>query len=204
MDTDADYEQMPEFIQTISRAWQPAPVGRSKLFKDTQSFKDNAEPIKDKDYSWAWDFAEAQFDRLFAISKELDEKANDIIKYLGGGTGLFALAMLSKIEPENFWLLKWTIPSFALAIVSILFAVLVRKPTTTYTPPSVEAAFKYVGYFEDANMAKGAFLGQWNRACVGVSLTNEIKADRVFAATWFFFLAITSLAIPIGVATWWH
>src|SRR5207249_532630 len=67
------------------------------------------------DYSWVRDYAKErlkQFDQNF---DSLDGKADSIIKYLGGGTGIIAIASFLSSSP-NKWIMLATLPSVLIAV----------------------------------------------------------------------------------------
>ncbi len=97
-------------------------IDSDSTYKAAERFNDTLTPVEEGDYKWVWDYAKFQFERANQIYRELDDKANDIIKYLGGGTGLFTLAAIANTTPRNLWVIIAAIPSFALAVVSIALA----------------------------------------------------------------------------------
>jgi hypothetical protein len=165
-----------------------------------RKFRDSLEPIPDADCGWVWDYGRDLFDRYTKIYKELDDKASDIIKYLGGGTGLFTLAALSNVTAKNIHILGWAIPSFLAALVSIFFASLARKPGDVMMPSTIENALDYARDYPESMQAKTVFLGCMHVSCTSYEGALARKAFRVEVATWVFFAAIAMLIIPILVA----
>src|SRR5262249_7329045 len=53
-------------------------------------FSKEVRPIENADYKWLLDYARLLWDECNKTFASLDEKAENIIRYLGGGTGLFA------------------------------------------------------------------------------------------------------------------
>ncbi|SIN69218.1 hypothetical protein SAMN05444166_0158 [Singulisphaera sp. GP187] len=169
-------------------------------YKEAAVFKETIEPSNDVDYEWVCEYARDCYDRSEKIFAVLDGKANDIIKYLGGGAGLFTLAVLTNLKPENARIVIWTIPAYLISIMAIYFAVKAKQPNSVALPPSVKSAFDYANRFEGTSQA--SFLGQWNMMCVGMSVANQVKARSVRKATWAFFGAIVALIFPLGAAIW--
>ena len=159
----ADIEGSPEYIA-------------AKEFKETIELKEGV------DYGWVWDYAADSYRRTEQIYRELDDKANDIIKYLGGGTGLFTLAALSNVNANNACIILGATPSFVLALIAIALAARARQPNPAYQPPSIQSAFNYAGHYKYDPKAKAVFLGQWHLTCVGMDVANEIKARRIALA----------------------
>lgn len=185
--------------------WPPA-IDASPEYREALEFKEVAEAKPDKDYGWVCEYAPGVYDRLMKTRDALDDKASDVIKYLGGGAGLFTLVAILNVTPKNLHILWWALPSFLATITSVFLAVLARQPSETKFPPSIRAAMEYVEFFDDTDKvvarekAVAAFLGQWHAACVGMEVVNALKAARVGAAIWAFFAAIVLLGLPFGVA----
>jgi hypothetical protein len=175
----------------------PSDVREHQDYKDAKQFRENIDPYECVDYDWAWDYARANFDRIYAVGKELDDKANDIIKHLSAGIVLFTLVVLVNIRPENMGILGLGLFSFVAALISIFLAVLVRIPMPFCLPGTIREAFHYAGYFGDPQRARGAFLGHWHQASEGLRLINNRKARLVERATWIFFAAVLLLLVPI-------
>jgi len=165
-------------------------------FEEAVRFRNEFQPTEGVNYDWAFDYAKDSFSMSMEIYRQLDEKASDLIKYLGGGTGLFALAAVANVTKQNAGIVVWVMPSFVLSLISIYFACLARKPNKTRLPASVEAVARYYAeYYKD--QAKAKFLGEWHEAIIGMGLANELKSRRVTAATWAFFAAIVMLGAPL-------
>jgi hypothetical protein len=162
---------------------------------EANEFAKSIEPEEGVDYEWVADYATDLFDRLTRSNKELDEKANDIVKYLGGGSGLFALLAITKVDPANSVVLWSVLPAFIVALVAIYRAASVRRPMDLDLPPSVKAAFDYAVTYNTT--ARAAFVGKWHVACQHAVLVNGYKTKLVEQATRWFVLAIASLTLPI-------
>lgn len=170
---------------------------RGRTLAEADAFCENIEPDEGKDYGWVWDYAKDTFAWSRADYRDLETKASEIIKYLGGGTGLFTLGVLASVNHNNRWVVLCVIPSYLAALTSIFFAVRVRLPMRVLFPPTVEGAYRYADHYGGPSMSRATFLGQWHRACVGIDLAVSEKARLVRRATWAFFAAIAGLAIPL-------
>lgn len=169
-------------------------------FKDASDFARTAQPLENTDYDWVFVYSKDLYEKYRTIYKELDDKANEIIKYLGGGAGLFTLAVLLNISARNAPIVIWAIPSFFLSLVSVGFAIATRQPHWTCLPPPATTAFEYANKYGDAQIAQGAFVGEWHLACEGMNLRIADKALWVKCAIWLFYGAILFLLLPILVA----
>ena len=167
-------------------------------YHDSKKFAEAIDPVMGIDYGWVWDHAKDMYDRVVKINKEIDDKANDIIKYLGGGTGLFTLGVLANLKPENVAVVRWAVVPFVFAICSVFFAVLVRKPNNFFLPPSARKAYEFVDAYGE--MGKATFIGQWDLATTKAIAAIGTKSHFLRLSTWLFFLSIMLLIVPIVAA----
>ncbi len=105
-----------------------AQIEQEPEFAKARKFKLTIEPKQDVSYEWLWDYASDKFKRAQQTYKDLDDKAGDIIKYLGGGTGIFALATLANMTTANYCVIISATPSFVFALISIFLAASTRRP----------------------------------------------------------------------------
>lgn len=184
------WEKLPQVVS-------PTPIEDNTEYRIAREFKETFEPKGEIDYEWILGYSKDIYDRSLEIYKELDDKANDIIKYLGGGTGIFTLAVLANIKIDNVFLVACVIPSFLCALLSIFFACLARKPNPVKTLPSIRSAIEYAESDETKKRSDFYFLGQWHLVCEGVDLAVKLKSKRVTWATWLFFWSIALLLVPL-------
>jgi hypothetical protein len=173
-------------------------IQHSPEYQDATTFRENITPLEGVDYAWACSYAQDRFKRLEQICRELDDKANEIIKYLGGGTGLYTLAVVANNSPGKRWVILMAVPAFLLALISIALALRARQPIPTPGPPSIQGATQYADSYE--HLAQAFFLGQWHQTCVGMELAIREKAARIQVANFYLFATIVTLLLPIVAA----
>jgi hypothetical protein len=161
------------------------------------AFMQTVEGKEGVDYQWVFDHAKLLWEDRQKTLSDLDAKADGIIRYLGGGTALFTLGVLARVDASVTYLVWWSLPAVACALISIVLALLARKPQFFPSLPPVENAKEYA---EKESAPLPAILGQWHLACVDATIACEKKAFYVEWATRFYFLSIASLALPIIVA----
>ena len=198
-------DSLPTFWEILEMALASdqtilARIAAEPSYDAAKTFQKNIEPQDGVEYAWVWAFAKDQYARLESICKGVDEKANDILKYLGGGAGLLTLAVLANVTARNYYVFLLAVPSLVLALISIAFAAKARRPIKTLVPPDVKGAFEYASYYKKESTAMAAFIGQWHFACEGLRLVTEAKAARVKVATSFYVWAISSLALAFIAA----
>ena len=172
-------------------------------YKDHQKAVEflQAEGSAQRDYEWLVDYSKYLWEQRVRIFTTIDEKADSIIKYLGGGTAIFALGIIAKADSSNYFLIFWCLPAVLCSLGSILFAVIARMPRGVPSlPPIIQVINEYVEVYENAKAAQTAFLGQWNLACVDMKLICHRKSWFLGWATWLYLFAIALLILPLLVA----
>jgi hypothetical protein len=181
----------------------PADMERDSAHQDALRFMQDFEAKDGVDYEWVSDYANGLWDHRVKIYSTLDDKADAIIRYLGGGTGLFALGVLAKVEPANAYLVYWSMPAVLSALVSLFFAARVKIPSFAPSAPTVKQA---IVEFADADAtpkkAKAEFLGHLHLACEDMKLVCNRKAAWLEWATRLYIAALFLLAMPLAVAAY--
>jgi hypothetical protein len=177
----------------------PAHIEQSDRHKKAKAFLENFRAKEGVDYGWAIDHAKSLWSETNKHFASLDDKADSIIKYLGGGIGLFSLGVLAKADASNTYLILWALPAIFLAVLSVFFAAWVRKPNSVPRMPSIEAA---VSCAEEESGAD--FLGQWHYACESQLMANESKAKNLERATLCYCLSLALLALPLLAAVYFY
>jgi hypothetical protein len=181
----------------ITETLSPRYIDDRDEFKEAAHFRETITPVQETDYEWAYDYSKEMYERYLKVYKDLDDKANEIVKYLGGGAGLFTLGVILNVRPETAGIVGYAIPSFLVALAAACIASTARLPALVCLPPDPETAFDYANRFASREIAKGAFIGEWHLASVGMKLAIDTKAKRVRLATWTFFGAIFLLIFPM-------
>jgi hypothetical protein len=189
------------FREDLREVIAPAPIEESHEYQDAMEFKECIDQLIEEsegvEFDWVSEYARGQFDRVTKVYDRLDDKAETIIKYIGGGTWIFTLAILMNSGSHTFTIITWAIPSFLCALASIFFASLARQPNPVYFPPDVKSAFHYAHWNKGAGKAQAAFLGSWHLACEGMFLAVMAKSRQIRYATWAFFAALLMLILPV-------
>jgi hypothetical protein len=184
-----------------SNTTTPAFVEKDEAYKRALEFMEAATAKEGvEDYKWVLDYAKGLWEYRNKVFALLDEKAEGIIKYLGGGTGLFAIAALAKVDSSNNYIAFWTLPAIVVALVAILLALLSKAPGPFPSPPTIENAKQYADGLKTEQAAIAAFLGQLNLACEKARLICECKAKVVGCAVIATYTALALLLVPLLVA----
>jgi hypothetical protein len=178
----------------------PSFVTNDQDHQTATKFMHSSAAIPGAHYEWVSRYAKDLWDHRLKIFTSLDDKSDGIIKYLGGGTGLFALGVLAKVDSGNVYLVLWTLPALICALMSLFLAIKARKPQLVSSLPSVQKAMTYADENPNEDEALAAFLGQWNLACEHMRLICLRKAFLIEVSTWFYSLALGLLLLPLIVA----
>jgi hypothetical protein len=186
-------------LTTIRMAFWPPGIETAVECKRAAKFRESSLFKSGVEFGWVFDYAQQYYEKLSKVWKELDDKANEIIKYLGGGTGLFALGLMTKdLDPR---VIRAALPAIGCALFAVFSAVLARKPNEVWVLPDAKAAYDYAVHkdWQKEQQGKTEFIGQIHEQSEKLYLSIKIKSSRVTVATWFFFLAISLLVLPIAV-----
>jgi hypothetical protein len=179
----------------------PSWITSAPEYQEAKHFKENIKLAQNADhYKWVWEYAAAEYERRLSVWSILDEKADTIIKYLGGGTGLFTLGALASIREGNAILIGLAIPAVVTALFSVLLSLVARIPRPTGSPPSVKGAFEFADTYGSDEEAKAIFLGQWHQTCETMQVVNGRKAMLIVWSTWLYLAALFLLLLPLIVA----
>ena len=150
------------------------------------------------------DYGKQEYDRLYDVFNKLDEKANEIIKYLGGGTALASLASIVSIKPEQTALIYWLMPAFFMSIVSIGYAFWARRPIKNYPMPSsaYDNANIVIHFKDDAEKAIPFLVSMWSLCTIKAHHINECKGRLVANSYLCYLIAVAFLGLPLVAMAW--
>ena len=73
-------------------------------YKEAVRFKEKWEPEDEVVYDWTVEYAKDCYTRMETTFRYMDEKADSLIKYLGGGTAAVTLGTLATVNGANYLL----------------------------------------------------------------------------------------------------
>jgi len=152
-------------------------------------------------YDWVYDYAKDKYEKSLEAFAQLDEKADAIIRYLGGGTTIITLGALIGASRANAFLIFLTLPSIFLALWAIAYAVQARQPTEVPVPPRVDETLIYVEAYRERG--KHTFIAQWHEACERLDVVVATKARNIGNANKFYLRALLCLLIPVLIWPFW-
>lgn len=191
----------------IQQIWKVVPdddYEQSQDFKAALDFYRTFEQKDGVDYSGVIAYARELYDRYDRTDKTLDEKADSIIKYLGGGSALITFGALMSLRTENLWntvlgivALLCLLPSLACAILAVRKAIHVRRPRSSASLPDVKFACDMA---EFPKTKENLDLNLWlifHPICEAAYYRNLQKAKLVDSAHRLYLWAIGLLIVPV-------
>ena len=159
-------------------------------------------------YDAVFDYARDLYDRYDKTDKLLDEKADSIIKYLGGGSALATFGALASIKTDSPFsafmgmiALVFLIPSLVAATRAVYFAIKVRRPRSAATLPPVSWAVSMADWYKTDDKIKTNIWLIFQPICEAYNHRNCCKAKLVHNAHSCYQWAIGLLVLPvIGIA----
>lgn len=176
----------------------PRPIEHETDYREAEQFKLDWSPKEERKYAWVPEYAEQLYRLHDERFRDLDAKADAIIRYLGGGTGLVAIVVLANPSRAAAPVLIALLFSVVCSITAMVIAAVARNPKSSYLPPTVEGAIRYEEHYGESS--KQEFLGQWHLTCVGLRLVCEHKARQVHWATVMFIVTLVFLFFSFVVA----
>jgi hypothetical protein len=201
-------EILRECRDWLLKKWQAFWLSRGRgtlHYKDTPAYQAAVEfrkkftPVKDPEckYQWVVEYAKTTYETLHDSFDKLDDKADAIIKYLGGGSALIVLGAIATVRSDNAWLVLLLLPSLICAIRAINLAIQARSPMDFPLPPPVTKAIEYVEEYKEA--AEATFISSWHESIEGLDVVREQKAKLVARASAAYYHAVVLLLIPLVV-----
>ncbi|OWK34987.1 hypothetical protein [Fimbriiglobus ruber] len=163
-------------------------------------FNDAFRPQDGVVYTHVLTHLKAQYTAANDAFKSVDDKALAIVNYLGGSTGLLALASAAAVNADKIdpGVAVFSVPAFVAAALSVAFAALARRPMLLCAPPSGAAAVRQADYYKDADKSEAALIGQWNLSTIVLLHATDRKSQWLIRATWCFVTSLALLILPLG------
>jgi len=162
------------------------------------------------DYSGVVAYACELYERYDKTDKTLDDKADSIIKYLGGGSALITFGALATLKTDTFiscilglFALISLVPFLVCALFAVRYAIQVRRPRSAATLPSVEFAVRIAHYYKTT---EEIYLNLWliyYPICEAALYRNMQKAKLVESAHKLYVWAMGLLLVPVFFISIW-
>ena len=172
-------------------------------YKKAADFSDAFEPEKDKPYGWLYEHAMHLLRDANQSVAALDVKAENMVRYVGPGSGLMSIAVAWLASGEFFigselarYVIIAGLTLFMFATISALLSLL---PHHKAIAPPVDDVLGAIEKYDSKDEAMA-------KAATGIEISVEVmiivaeeKAGYLLASYWAFFLGFALLAISIVV-----
>ena len=178
----------------------------SEEYRAALDFFKQFEKKPDVKYDWVLAYAKDLHERCGNTDKLLDDKADSIIKYLGGGSALLIFGALMSIKPEKpetcllgLVALVSLIPSLLFAVLAMRAALRVRRPQSAATPPSVTKAIHLAESYATSEEAELNLILIYHPICEAYVHRNAVKAKHLQYAHKFYDRSLLWVFLPVVV-----
>jgi hypothetical protein len=155
------------------------------------------------DYSPVVDWSKELWSALERTETALDEKADAVVKYLGGGTALLSLGVLFGVKLDTsraslFALitLASAAPAILCAIRAISFAIAGRNPSESATLTKLDKAIEIANYYKKKEYIEINLWLMLHPVSYVLLQRNGYKAELVQKAYLYYERALKLLVIP--------
>ena len=155
-------------------------------------------------YDAAITYAQQLHERYDKTDKALDEKADSIIKYLGGGSALVTFGALLSLKTDTratcilgLVAMVCLIPSLAAAIMAVSHAIRVRRPRASGSLPPVKFAIDMAEFYKTEDQVKLNLWLIFHPLCEAAYFRNLQKAKLVNSTHNCYQWAMILLLIPV-------
>jgi hypothetical protein len=180
-----DYRKLPEYQEALT-------------FFQQFTHKDGVK------YGAVVEYARKLHEWLEKTDKTLDEKADSIIKYLSGGSALVTVVALLSLKTDSTKtmiigavVLICLLPSLVTSVLAIYYAICVRIPQSSASPPQIPDAVTIAETYKDTEAIE---LNLWlilTPICEVAYVRNMNKAGYVKTAHRLYLGAIAGLILPL-------
>lgn len=178
----------------------------SKRYQDAGEFASTWQIKSGVDYSKAVIYANEVWNDKRAAFDLMGGNADNIVRLMTGGTGILAIAMMLNVKWETVGVAICAIPSFLLAIASVICAIRARFPVDVPTHHSVKWRIEWEEKYPGADIDATLLARVWQRI-EGYDDLLEIRSDLVEWASKLAALSVASLSFPLAIAiigACWH
>jgi hypothetical protein len=171
------------------------------LYLESLQFARHYEPKAGTDYSWVMEYANSEYKRLEEILNSMESKADQLIKYMGTGSGIVALVFTYSLSTKHWMSTLQILPTLVMFFVSTIFASRARSPERVPSPPHTSDAIRYAHAYQE-NVARASFAAMIGTASIGLQIAIAEKSRLVrLGFRWFLYgvlwLVLTAVASSV-------
>ena len=191
----------------ISHIWQSPPdddYQKSEEYQAALDYYRSFEAQEGVDYTVAIAYARELHERYEKTEQSLDDKADAIIKYLGGGSAAVTLGALVSIKLDTWKstaagaaALACLLPSLVYAVRAVRAAVQVRRPRSAASLPPVDYAVRIAEFYKTKDRIEPNLWLILHPLSEAAHYRNLLKAKSVEDAHGYYRQSIGLLIVPI-------
>jgi len=196
-------------VPRLVRQFVVLPSDMIPSFEDTAEYKQSVElwqkfEMKEQvDYKPVVEYATRLAESYERTDKSLDDKADSIVKYLGGGTAIITAGVLLGIKTDStrgcilsLVAITCLAPSYYFTIRAVRAAINARRPQNQAALKSVSFAIEMAEHHKEQSKFEPNFYMIFHPICEGAYIRNEGKARLVDRSHTYYMRSIFCLAIP--------
>ena len=161
--------------------------------------KEVFKPDEGTETSWVYDYAEKQYNQVAQDIKDMDCKADALVRYVGVGVALLVVVISMLASSENRYIGVAFIPTIIVSLVVIVCALRAEAPFWHAAPPNATIAMKGTKYHASEEKAKARFAGKYYEATEALKLASIYKSKAVGYSVKAFGWALICLLIPLSL-----
>lgn len=159
-----------------------------KSFQEAKDFIDNINFVNVKNEDIILEQARKNFNNAKNSVEYIEKKTDDLLKYLGVGTGFLGILLNYSITCLNNFPDILLVAGFTFWIISIFLALSIRKPSVLPYPASFDQALRFMVEFGEESRALKAWMASAHELAMrGQIIIGDKKANKLNIA--FFLLA---------------
>jgi len=201
-------ESYEKFGRWIKEAWAGDATDHlsEQKYVEALGYFESFQAKEGADYVPAVEFMKESLQRHIETDRVLDEKADSIVKYLGGGAAVVTAGTLFSLKTDTrsgmilgAVVLATLLPALICAVWAILAAVAVRKPRASAVLPDAPFAIQCAEHYPKDAIA----INQWlilHPMCQAAMFRNLQKSRGVGEAHKRYILAMALLLLPVAAA----
>ena len=199
------FEEFKNYLKTLQFGKEiPKKIEEEEEYKTALEYFNGFSAKPDTDYTLAINYLMGLYDRLQATEKLLEEKADSLIKYLGGGTALITFGTLISLKLDSKAslivsgvMMLSLLPALIYGIYTILRAIKVRAPSKSFMPAEVNFAINCVNHYPTKEMTHINIWLIYHPVCAAYLIRNNRKSALLQAAHSYYAALMKCLLIPL-------
>ncbi len=165
-------------------------------YQKAKEFADGYKGKPEVDYGWVYDYTRREYEMVAEAVKGLESKANSVAQYVGGISGILALAGTFSAG-RNGWPAILTVPSIFMALRAFEAALYARAPESTPSPPPADYALGFADKEGTTAKAMAKAAAKTAEATAAMRVVARERGARLETARTRIVWALALLLVPL-------